>query len=84
VLNETPTLAPDGLPYRLLTLRNSAGMVVTLMDWGATLLSARVPMPMAACVKRCSAARRRNSISPGRLSGRIRGPLRQPHRQKPF
>jgi len=45
VLNETPTLAPDGLPYRLLTLRNGAGMVVTLMDWGATLLSARVPLP---------------------------------------
>lgn len=44
MLNETPTLAPDGLPFRLLTLRNSAGMVVTLMDWGATLLSARVPM----------------------------------------
>jgi aldose 1-epimerase len=44
VLNETPILAPDGLPYRLLTLRNSAGMVVTLMDWGATLLSARVRM----------------------------------------
>ncbi len=33
MLNEIPTLAPDGLPYRLLTLRNSAGMVVTLMDW---------------------------------------------------
>jgi len=45
VLKETPNLAPDGLPYRLLTLRNEAGMVVTLMDWGATLLSARVPMP---------------------------------------
>lgn len=44
MLNETPTLAPDGLPFRLLTLRNSAGMVVTLMDWGATLLSARIPM----------------------------------------
>ncbi|WP_337015983.1 galactose-1-epimerase [Leclercia sp. AS011] len=44
MLNETPVLAPDGLPYRLLTLRNGAGMVVTLMDWGATLLSARVPM----------------------------------------
>ncbi|EAY6914021.1 galactose-1-epimerase, partial [Salmonella enterica] len=41
MLNETPALAPDGQPYRLLTLRNSAGMVVTLMDWGATLLSAR-------------------------------------------
>jgi aldose 1-epimerase len=45
VLNETPTLAPDGLPFRLLTLRNGAGMVVTLMDWGATLLSARIPLP---------------------------------------
>lgn len=45
MLKETPNLAPDGLPYRLLTLRNEAGMVVTLMDWGATLLSARVPMP---------------------------------------
>lgn len=44
MLNETPTLAPDGLPYRLLTLRNNAGMVVTLMDWGATLLSARIPL----------------------------------------
>lgn len=45
MLNETPALAPDGQPYRLLTLRNSAGMVVTLMDWGATLLSARIPLP---------------------------------------
>ncbi|MBB1200086.1 galactose-1-epimerase [Enterobacteriaceae bacterium 89] len=44
MLKEIPTLAPDGLPFRLLTLRNSAGMVVTLMDWGATLLSARIPM----------------------------------------
>lgn len=44
MLNETPTLAPDGLPFRMLTLRNAAGMVVTLMDWGATLLSARVPL----------------------------------------
>lgn len=44
MLTETPTLAPDGLPFRLLTLRNGAGMVVTLMDWGATLLSARIPM----------------------------------------
>ena len=44
MLNETPALAPDGQPYRLLTLRNNAGMVVTLMDWGATLLSARIPL----------------------------------------
>lgn len=44
MLNETTGLAPDGQPFRLLTLRNNAGMTVTLMDWGATLLSARVPM----------------------------------------
>ncbi|MRS13897.1 galactose-1-epimerase [Enterobacteriaceae bacterium RIT691] len=44
MLIEAPTLAPDGLPFRLLTLRNNAGMVVTLMDWGATLLSARIPL----------------------------------------
>ncbi len=44
MLNETTGAAPDGLPFRVITLRNSAGMVVTVMDWGATLLSARVPM----------------------------------------
>lgn len=44
MLKETPQLAPDGLPFRLSTLRNSAGLVVTVMDWGATLLSCRVPM----------------------------------------
>jgi aldose 1-epimerase len=44
MLKETPQLAPDGQPYRISTLRNSAGMVVTMMDWGATLLSCRVPM----------------------------------------
>ncbi|WP_241700998.1 galactose-1-epimerase, partial [Cronobacter sakazakii] len=44
MLKETPQLAPDGQPYRISTLRNAAGMVVTVMDWGATLLSARVPM----------------------------------------
>lgn len=44
MLKETPQLAPDGQPYRISTLRNDAGMVVTLMDWGATLLSCRVPL----------------------------------------
>lgn len=44
MLTETPTLAPDGLPWRLITLRNARGVVVTLMDWGATLLSARIPL----------------------------------------
>ncbi|QLZ60751.1 galactose-1-epimerase [Citrobacter freundii] len=44
MLNEIPVMAPDGQPFRLLTLRNDAGMVVNLMDWGATLLSARIPL----------------------------------------
>ncbi|HEY3984442.1 galactose-1-epimerase [Cedecea sp.] len=44
MLKETPKLAPDGQPFRLITLRNSAGMAITLMDWGATLLSCRVPL----------------------------------------
>ncbi len=44
MLNQTTDLAPDGQPWNLITLRNNAGMVVTLMDWGATLLSAQVPL----------------------------------------
>lgn len=44
VLKETVTTAPDGHPFRIATLRNHRGMVVTVMDWGATLLSCRVPM----------------------------------------
>ena len=44
MLNQTTDLAPDGQPWNLITLRNNAGMLVTLMDWGATLLSARVPL----------------------------------------
>lgn len=44
MLRETHALAADGQPYRLITLRNANGVVVTLMDWGATLLSARIPM----------------------------------------
>jgi aldose 1-epimerase len=44
MLKETPQPAPDGQPYRIATLRNGAGMVVTMMDWGATLMSCRVPM----------------------------------------
>ena len=70
MLNETPALAPDGQPYRLLTLRNNAGMVVTLMDWGATLLSARIPL--AASARRCSAVPARNAI---RIRLRFWGPL---------
>ncbi|RWR02186.1 galactose-1-epimerase [[Pantoea] beijingensis] len=36
--------APDGQPWRITVLRNRNGMVATFMDWGATWLSARVPM----------------------------------------
>jgi aldose 1-epimerase len=44
VLTQTTDLAPDGQPWNLITLRNHAGMTVTVMDWGATLLSAEVKL----------------------------------------
>lgn len=44
MLNEITPNAPDGQPFKVITLHNANGMVVTLMDWGATLLSCRVPM----------------------------------------
>ncbi|VTP60975.1 Aldose 1-epimerase [Serratia rubidaea] len=45
MLNATEQqLAPDGRPFTLTTLRNAGGMTVTLMDWGATWLSARLPL----------------------------------------
>lgn len=44
MLNPSSALAADGQPYQLITLRNANNVVVTLMDWGATLLSARIPM----------------------------------------
>lgn len=53
MLNETPTLAPDGLPYRLLTLRNRAGMVVTVMDWGQPFFLPAYRCRTAACVRLC-------------------------------
>lgn len=44
MLNNTPGLAPDGQPFCLTRLQNKSGIVVSVMDWGATLLSCRVPM----------------------------------------
>ena len=44
MLNPSSALAADGQPYQLITLRNAHNVVVTLMDWGATLLSARIPL----------------------------------------
>lgn len=72
MLNETPALAPDGQPYRLLTLRNNAGMVVTLMDWGATLLSARIPLSDGSVREALLGCASRNAI---RIRLRFWGPL---------
>ncbi|GHL08014.1 hypothetical protein ECZU22_19130 [Escherichia coli] len=81
MLNETPALAPDGQPYRLLTLRNNAGMVVTLMDWGATLLSARIPLSDGS-VREALLLRQPGMLSgSGRISGGLYWSLCQPHRQ---
>ncbi|PKH20996.1 galactose-1-epimerase [Enterobacterales bacterium CwR94] len=43
MLNHT-SVAPDGQPWRITVLRNAQGMVATFMDWGATWLSARIPL----------------------------------------
>jgi len=39
-----PQLAPDGQPFKIITLRNAAGTTATLMDWGATWLSLQLPL----------------------------------------
>lgn len=44
MLSDVNSHAPDGQPWRITVLRNAGGMVATFMDWGATWLSARVPM----------------------------------------
>ena len=44
MVSDVNSHAPDGQPWRITVLRNRNGMVVTFMDWGATWLSARVPM----------------------------------------
>ena len=44
MLTQTTALAPDGQPWQQVTLRNKSGMTVTVADWGATLLSAEVPL----------------------------------------
>lgn len=44
MLTDTTTLAPDGRPFIVTTLRNAGGMTITLMDWGATWLSAILPL----------------------------------------
>ncbi len=81
MLNETPALAPDGQPYRLLTLRNNAGMVVTLMDWGATLLSARIPLSDGSVREALLAAPARNAIRIRPHFWGLYWSLCQPHRQ---
>lgn len=44
MLSANSAVAPDGQPFILTTLKNAAGMTVTFMDWGATWLSAVLPL----------------------------------------
>ncbi|CAK9884491.1 MAG: Aldose 1-epimerase [Candidatus Erwinia impunctatus] len=44
MLTDPHIYAPDGHPWNITTLINASGMRVTFMDWGATWLSARIPM----------------------------------------
>lgn len=44
MLTETTSIAPDGHPFNTIIIRNTNGMAVTVLDWGATLISCKVPM----------------------------------------
>jgi hypothetical protein len=82
VLNETPrwrrTASRGAYPAQ------RAGMVVTVMDWGATLLCAAVPLADGSVREALLGCATPELYPPGRLSGRLRGPLCQPYRQQPF
>lgn len=80
MLTQTTALAPDGRPWQQVTLRNKSGMTVTVADWGATLLSAEVPLadgslrrPLLGCAKLEDYARRAAFLgaSVGRYANRI-------------
>ena len=67
MVTQTTALAPDGQPWQQVTLRNKSGMTVTVADWGATLLSAEVPLadgslrrPLLGCA-RSSTSRRQTT-----------------------
>ena len=40
--------APDGQPFRCVTLGSETGLQITLMDWGATWLSCQLPLKSGA------------------------------------
>lgn len=44
MLNSHVALAPDGQPFTLTKLQNNNGLTISLMDWGATWLSAILPL----------------------------------------
>lgn len=41
--------APDGEPYQQISLCNASGLTIQLVDWGASWLSALVPVPGSHC-----------------------------------
>ncbi|MGL4858473.1 MAG: galactose-1-epimerase, partial [Enterobacteriaceae bacterium] len=45
MLTHSSHQAPDGLPFTLITLSNSNGMSISVLDWGATWVSCRLPLP---------------------------------------
>ncbi len=83
--NANHRAGPDGRRWQQVTLRNKSGMTVTVADWGATLLSAEVPLadgslrrPLLGCAKLEDYARQAAFLG---ASGR---PLRQPYRPQPL
>lgn len=44
MLEKTAVPAPDNAPFQIVTLQNSKGMTVQIMDWGAAWISCKVPV----------------------------------------
>jgi aldose 1-epimerase len=44
MLEQIDTLAPDRQPFNIVTLTNRKGMQISVMDWGATWLSCKIPL----------------------------------------
>lgn len=82
-MTQPETLAPDGLPVKLVRLKHESGLSLDIMDFGATWLSCKVPMPsgelrevILACARLEDSMKQPGYLGAtvGRYANRIAGP----------
>lgn len=56
-------IAPDGKPFRCFDITNNRGMTISIMDWGATWVSCRVPVEQQLVLLGCQIEGYRNKRS---------------------